>query len=81
MVIVPFSHDQPDNAARMVRLGVGAVITRRQYSAATAAQALRRVLDDPACGVRVAQAAAQSQQEHGAANAAGVIERVLEGRI
>jgi len=80
MVIVPFSHDQPDNAARMVRLGIGAVIGRRQYSAATAAQALRQVLDDPACGARAAQAAAQIQQENGPANAADVIEQVLRER-
>ena len=80
MVIVPFSHDQPDNAARIVRGGTGAVIGRREYSAATAAQALRRVLDDPAYATRAAQAAAQIQDENGAANAADVIERVLEGR-
>ena len=70
MVIVPFSHDQPDNAARMVRLGVGAVIARRKYSAATAAAALRRVIEDPAYGQRAAQAAAQIQREDGAATAA-----------
>jgi UDP:flavonoid glycosyltransferase YjiC (YdhE family) len=81
MVIVPFSHDQPDNAARIVRLGTGAVIGRREYSAATAAEALRRVLEDPAYEARAAQAAAQIQDENGAANAADVIERVLERRL
>jgi rhamnosyltransferase subunit B len=78
MVIVPFSHDQPDNAARVVRLGIGDVIARRKYSAATAAKALLRVIDDPAYGVRAAKAAAQIQGEDGASTAADVIEKLLK---
>ena len=77
MVIVPFSHDQPDNAARVVRLGIGDVIARRKYSAATAAAALRRVIEDPAYAQRAAQAGAQIQGEDGAANAADVIDTLL----
>jgi UDP:flavonoid glycosyltransferase YjiC (YdhE family) len=77
MVIVPFSHDQPDNAARMVRLGVADVIGRQQYSAAAAAKALRNVLGDPSYAARAARAAQQIQRENGAADAADVIERVL----
>ena len=77
MVIVPFSHDQPDNAARMVRLGVAEVIGRQQYSAATAAKALRNVLDDPSYAAHAARAAQQIERENGAANAADLIERVL----
>ena len=79
MLIVPFSHDQPDNAARMVRLGVARVIGRRQYSAATAADALRGLLDDPSFSARATAAAAQIQQEDGAAGAADIIETVLRG--
>jgi UDP:flavonoid glycosyltransferase YjiC (YdhE family) len=77
MLIVPFSHDQPDNAARMVRLGVARVIGRRQYSAVTAAEALRGLLDDPAYRERGAAAAAQIQRENGAATAAEMIESLL----
>ncbi len=79
MLIVPFSHDQPDNGARMVRLGVARVIGRRQYSAATAAEALRGLLDDPAYGERAMAAAAQIQHEDGAGRAADVVETVLRG--
>jgi len=76
---VPFSHDQPDNGARMVRLGVAKVIGRRHYSAATAADALRGLLDDPAYRERSAAAAAQIQRENGAAEASEMIERLLRG--
>jgi len=77
MVIVPFSHDQPDNAARMVRLGVGRVIARRRYSAVTAAEALRAVLEQPSYAACAAGAAAQVQRENGASAAADVVEQVL----
>ena len=80
MLIVPFSHDQPDNGARMVRLGVAKVIGRRQYSAATAADALRGLLDDPSYAARATAAAAQIQHEDGAGRAADTIESVLHGR-
>ena len=79
MLIVPFSHDQPDNGARMVRLGVAKVIGRRQYSVATAAEALRGLLDDPAYRERGAAAAGQIHREKGAGAAATVIERLLHG--
>ena len=78
MLIVPFSHHQPDNAARMVRLGVARVIGRRQYSAPTAADALRGLLDDPSYSARATAAAAQIHRDKGAGTAADVIEEVLE---
>ena len=34
MLVVPFAHDQPDNAARVRRLGVARVLSRRAYRAA-----------------------------------------------
>ncbi len=33
MIVVPFSHDQPDNAERVARLGVGRVVPRGRYRA------------------------------------------------
>ncbi len=77
MLIVPFSHDQPDNAARMVRLGVARTISRRRYSAARAATALETLIAEPSYAARARQAAAQLQRENGAAAAADEIERVL----
>ena len=33
MVVVPFAHDQPDNANRVAQLGVARVVYPQQYSA------------------------------------------------
>ena len=77
MVIVPFSHDQPDNAARIVRLGVALTIARNSYTAARAVEALRTVLDDPAYAQRASQRAAEMAHEDGAAAAADAIEEAL----
>lgn len=45
-VIVPFSHDQPDNAARCRRAGVAEIIGRNRYNAQTAAEVIDAILID-----------------------------------
>ena len=77
MAIVPHSHDQPDNAARATRLGVAKTIGRRAYSAATAADALRALLDDPSYARRAAAIGERLAHENGASTAADVVEEVL----
>ena len=77
MLIVPFSHDQPDNAARMVRLGVAKTLPRRRYDAETATRALGSLLGDPAYAARAVAHGARVQLEDGASVAADIIERVL----
>lgn len=45
-LIFPFANDQPDNAARIVRLGLGRKVTKPEYNALNgAAQILRLVFD------------------------------------
>jgi len=46
-VIMPMGFDQPDNAARIARLGVGEAIPPRRFTAERVAQALSRLLSDP----------------------------------
>jgi len=77
MAIVPHSHDQPDNAARATRLGIAKTIGRRDYSADTAADALRTLLEDPSYASRASAIAAQLAHENGASAAADVVEQVL----
>lgn len=77
MVVVPFSHDQPDNAARCVRLGTARVVRRKQLSAGRLAAALREVLEDPRIAARAAEIGAIVSAEDGARTAAEAIERVL----
>jgi hypothetical protein len=47
MLFVPYGWDQPDNAARVERLGAGLCLTRQAYSADTATGANRRLLLEP----------------------------------
>ena len=44
MIVVPFSHDQPDNAMRVRRLGVGRIIPRSRYRADRLARELKMLL-------------------------------------
>jgi rhamnosyltransferase subunit B len=44
MLVVPFAHDQPDNAHRVSRLGVARVLYPKQYRASRVAAELRALL-------------------------------------
>jgi UDP:flavonoid glycosyltransferase YjiC (YdhE family) len=77
MVVVPWSHDQPDNAERVRRLGVAAVIPRGRYDARTAARVLRRLLDDPGVAARAEAVGRRVRAEDGAAAACDALERLL----
>ena len=77
MLIVPFAHDQFDNAARIVRLGAGRTLSRRHYSAATAASALAALLDSPRPAEISAALGARLRTETGVAAACDALERTL----
>lgn len=47
-LVMPMTHDQPDNADRLRRLGAGTGLYRSQFTAERVAQELRRLLSDPA---------------------------------
>ncbi len=51
MLVVPFGQDQPDNARRCVRLGVGRTVTRPAYTASRIAREVSRLLEDPSVRV------------------------------
>jgi rhamnosyltransferase subunit B len=74
MVIVPYAHDQPDNALRVSRLGIARTIKRNHYSADAAATALRLLLDDAMVPRRCEEVRERLLQENGAAAAADAIE-------
>jgi UDP:flavonoid glycosyltransferase YjiC (YdhE family) len=77
MVVVPFAHDQPDHAARIVRRGLGVALARNRYKAASAHRALAQVLGDRAMAERAEAAGARVRAEHGARIAADALEAVL----
>ncbi len=77
MVIVPYAHDQPDNALRVHKLGISATVRRGDYSAATARRALDRLLNDPSVPTRSAAVRDRLLHEDGAKTAADAIERTF----
>jgi rhamnosyltransferase subunit B len=79
MLVVPWAHDQPDNAERLRRLGVARTIRRHQYYAPRVANELRELLINPSYESRSTEIAAQIAQEHGVTAACDVIEQVLTG--
>jgi rhamnosyltransferase subunit B len=80
-LVVPHGFDQPDNAARVVRLGVGDVLPASRYRGDVAATKLRALLMDEGLAARTQRAAAVINAENGALVAADVIEQAIARRL
>lgn len=76
-LVMPYSHDQPDNAARVERLGTSRTITRKQYQAARVAQQLRELLDNSSYRAKAAEIGQIIQAENGVSLACDAIEKQL----
>jgi len=76
-LVTPHMADQPDNAARLVRLGLARTLNPKAYSAASASRAIEALASRPAYADAARRAAAQVAAEDGAEAAADVIERAL----
>jgi UDP:flavonoid glycosyltransferase YjiC (YdhE family) len=74
MLIVPWSHDQPDNARRAERLGVASILSPRRFRAARAARALEELMHEPAFAARARGIGAIIQAEDGVGAACDAIE-------
>jgi rhamnosyltransferase subunit B len=77
MLVMPYSHDQPDNAARVERLGVALKISRQQYLAKRAAEKLRELLENPTYAAKAAKIGQIIQAENGVSAACDAIEQKL----
>jgi len=77
MLVMPYSHDQPDNAYRIQRLGVGRAIPRVKYNAKSAAREINRLLTDRSCAERAAEVGREVRKEDGAATACDALESLL----
>ena len=77
MLVVPFAHDQPDNAARVTRLGVARTLPRFRYTAPRVARELAALLDDPAPAARAALLGQRLRAETGTASASDALEELL----
>ena len=74
MLIMPYSHDQPDNARRMKRLGVAKVIQKSNYKAKKVTRKLREMLDDPKLAEKATAVAERLSAEDGLKAACDALE-------
>jgi UDP:flavonoid glycosyltransferase YjiC (YdhE family) len=78
MLVVPYSHDQPDHAARLTRLGVARPLARDRYTTAAAALEIRSLIEDSGYAERAAGIATRVRAETGAVTAANLLTGLLE---
>ena len=76
MLIMPYSHDQPDNARRMRRLKVAKVIERGNYTPAKVARKLKAMLADSALAEQAKAVAQQLDHEDGVKSACDALEEL-----
>ena len=74
MLIMPYSHDQPDNARRMRRMGVARVIQRAQYKPWRVARRVRAMLATPEYDGRARSVAEEVARENGVKSACDALE-------
>jgi rhamnosyltransferase subunit B len=77
MIIMPYGHDQADNAWRTSRLGVARVVSRGRYRADVVGRELSRMLDEPMPGVAALRVSREVSRERGHERAADLIETAL----
>jgi rhamnosyltransferase subunit B len=77
MLVVPHSHDQPDNGWRIQHLGVGRMLLRKGYKGARVARELSELLNNPAYARKAAEVGASVQSEDGTRAACDLIESQL----
>jgi UDP:flavonoid glycosyltransferase YjiC (YdhE family) len=77
-LVMPYSHDQPDNAARVERLGISRTIPRKQYLASRVAKELCKLLENPNYAAKAAEIGRIIQVENGVGVACDAIEQQLQ---
>lgn len=80
-LVMPYSHDQPDNAARCERIGAARVISRDKYNGETAAKQLRELLSDSSYKANAVEAKKIVEAEGGTQMACDAIEDALRGKV
>jgi rhamnosyltransferase subunit B len=73
-VNMPMAHDQPDNAARIQSLGVGARVLPRRFTASRLVRALEGLLNNPQVQQRCLEFAQRCREERGLERTCDLIE-------
>ncbi len=74
MLIMPYSHDQPDNARRMRRLHISRTIQKSSYTPTRVARKLKDMLDEPVYAERAKIIAEHVCRENGVETACDALE-------
>lgn len=77
MLVVPYSHDQPDHAFRLNKLGVARSIPRARYTADTASREINVLLRDPSYADRASTLGAGIRAEAGTGTAVDLLQRLV----
>src|ERR1044072_8914692 len=80
ILVVPFAHDQPDNAARIERLGVARTLGRDSYKAERVATELKELLGNPSYSRCAREVGSRLRSENGATLAVDLIMDQLNER-
>ncbi|MDR3793372.1 MAG: glycosyltransferase [Terracidiphilus sp.] len=78
MLIMPYSHDQPDNARRMQRLKVAKAIRKQKYTPVRVARRIASMLEAPKFAQRAESVAKILAREDGVKTACNALEQLLE---
>jgi UDP:flavonoid glycosyltransferase YjiC (YdhE family) len=76
MLIMPYSHDQPDNARRMRRLKVALSIEKGSYTPQRVARKMKAILAEPQFALQAQRVAKQLAREDGVRTACDALERL-----
>lgn len=77
-LVLPQNFDQPDNAVRIVKLGVGRAEFRHQFNSNRIARHLRAILSNPVIRDRAAEVGRQIKAERGVTSACDAMEACLQ---
>ena len=76
-LIMPYTYDQPDNAARVQRLGTSRTINRKHYTASRVAKEVSELLENPSYAAKATEIGRLIQAEDGVRVACDAIEKQL----
>jgi rhamnosyltransferase subunit B len=77
MLVVPHAYDQPDNAMRVVKLGMARMLSPKRYVASRVATELQALMAEPSYAQRAVEVGSMVQAEAGDQQACDAIEAYL----
>ena len=77
MLVVPWAHDQPDNAYRITKIGVGRTVPRSRYRGSRVERELNQLLNNKSYAQHAREIGGRISSESGIETACDAIEKLL----